>query len=99
VVLKTTMPQVLRPLPTGDGAGLLWHYRLLVAKQADLLDTRATVSLTVPPGWRVTDSAASFRVTGQQLATTTDATSVTLTTPLTEDLLLDVTVSPVAAPR
>lgn len=69
------------------------------AKQADLVDTRATVALSVPPGWRVTDSAASFRVTGQQLATTTGATTVTLTTPLAEDLLLDVTVAPVQAPR
>ncbi len=99
VVLKTTVPQALRQVPTGDGEGPLWHYRLLVAKQADLVDTRATVSLTVPPGWRVSDSAASFRVTGQQLATTTGATTVTLTTPLAEDLVLDVTVAPVQAPR
>lgn len=56
VVLKTTMPQALRQVPAGDGEGPLWQYRLLVAKQADLMDTRATVSLTVPLGWRVIGS-------------------------------------------
>lgn len=99
VVLETTMPQVLRPVPTGDGEGPLWQYRLLVAKQADLVDTRTTVSLTVPAGWRVTAADASFRVTGEQVATTKGTTTVTLATPLSEDLLVDVTVAPGAAPR
>ena len=99
VVLQTTMPQVLRPVSTGDGEGRLWQYRLLVAKQADLVDTRAKVSLTVPTGWRVTDAEASFRVTGERVATTTGTTTVTLATPLSEDLLVDVTVAPDKAPR
>jgi len=99
VVLQTTMPQVLRPVPTGDGEGSLWQYRLLVAKQADLVDTRATVAVTVPPGWSVTDAEASFRVTGERVATTTGTSSVTLATPLSEDLLLDVTVAPAKVPR
>jgi hypothetical protein len=99
VVLETSTPQVLRPVPTGDGEGTLWQYRLLVAKQADLVDTRATVSVTVPPGWRVTDAEASFRVTGEKVATTTGTSSVTLATPLSEDLLLDVTVAQGQAPR
>jgi len=99
VVLQTTMPQVLRPVPTGDGEGPLWQYRLLVAKQADLVDTRAKVSLTVPTGWRVTDAEASFRVTGERVAATTGTTTVTLATPLSEDLLVDVTVAPDKAPR
>lgn len=99
VVLETTMPQVLRPVPTGDGDGPLWLYRLLLVKQADLVDTRATFSLTVPPGWRVADAQASFRVTGKRVTTTTGTTTVTLTTPLSEDLLVDVTVAPDSAPR
>jgi len=99
VVLQTTMPQVLRPVATGDGEGPLWQYRLLVAKQADLVDTRATVSLSVPTGWRVTAAEASFRVTGERVATTTGTTTVSLATPLSEDLLVDVTVAPDKAPR
>lgn len=94
VVLKTTMPQALRQVPAGDGEGPLWQYRLLVAKQADLVDTRATVSLTVPLGWRVIGSEASFRVTGQQVPTIAGTTTVSLTTLLAEDLLFDVTLSP-----
>lgn len=94
VVLKTTTPQALRQVPAGEGQGPLWQYRLLVAKQADLVDRRATVTLTAPPGWRVTAADASFRVTGERVATTAGATTVTLTTPLAEDFLLDVTVAP-----
>ncbi len=94
VVLKTTMPQAVREVPAGDGEGARWEYRLLVAKQADLVDTRAAVSFTVPAGWRVVAADASFRVTGEKVTTSTGATTVTLSTPLAEDLLLDVTVAP-----
>ena len=95
VVLKTTVPQALRRNAAGDGEEPVWQYRLLVAKQADLVDTRATVSLTVPPGWRVTGAEASFRVTGGQVETKAGATTVTVITSLAEDLLLDVTVAAV----
>ena len=93
VVLETTMPQVLHQTSTQtDGPN--WRYSLLVAKQADLVDTDTTASVTVPPGWRVTGAAAHFRVSGRQVATTVTATTVTVTTPLVEDLVLDVALSP-----
>ena len=92
VELQTTMPQVLQQTaPQTDGPN--WHYRLLVAKQADLVDTDTTASVTIPAGWRVTGATAHFRVSGKQVATTVSATTVTVATPLVEDLLLDVTLS------
>ncbi|MGV8910411.1 MAG: DUF4012 domain-containing protein [Propionicimonas sp.] len=92
MVLSTTVPQALRPAsPERDGPD--WHYRLLVAKQADLVDTDATTSVTVPAGWRVTGSSAWFRVTGKPVATSASDTTVTLSTALVEDLVLDVALS------
>ncbi|HEY3547743.1 MAG TPA: DUF4012 domain-containing protein [Propionicimonas sp.] len=96
VVLKTTLPQALRAVPAGNGEGPLWEYRLLVAKQADLVDTRAAVSFTVPAGWRVVSANAAFRVTGEKVPTSTGTMTVTLRTPLSEDLLVNVTVAPVS---
>jgi hypothetical protein len=92
VVLRTTVPKALRSAPDPDGP--VWHYRLLLAKQADLVETSATASITVPAGWRVIGSTARFRGTGQALATSAGATTVAVTTPLREDLLLDVTLAP-----
>ena len=86
------MPQVLQQAaPQTDGPN--WHYRLLIAKQADLVDTDTTASVTIPAGWRVTGATAHFRVSGKQVTTTVNATTVTVATPLVEDLLLDVTLS------
>ncbi|MEO8316143.1 MAG: hypothetical protein ABI645_15280 [Pseudomonadota bacterium] len=93
VVLNTTIPQVLgQSSPVREGTD--WHYRLLMAKQSDLVETKATASITIPPGWRVTGSSAWFRVTGQSVATSADTTTVTVATPLSEDLVLDVALSP-----
>ncbi len=104
VVLSSRVPHALRPSlaggipgspvpPVGEGAGDAWHYRLLAAKQADLLDTSAVISVTVPEGWRVTGSAAWFRVSGSEVRTVNDGGMVRVATPLRQDLLLDVTVT------
>ncbi len=86
LVLHSSVPQALRP---ADGA--TWRYQLLVIKQADLVDTAATVTVTVPNGWTVSGSSASFRVSGTAVKTTSSPGSVTVKTPLKQDLLLDVT--------
>ena len=86
LVLHSSVPQALRP---ADGD--TWRYQLLVIKQADLVDTAATVSVTVPNGWAVSGSTASFRVSGTAVKTTSSPGSVTVKTPLKQDLLLDVT--------
>ena len=67
------------------------HYRLLLVRQADLVDTAATVTVAVPQGWEVVGSAASFRVSGVAVKTTSLSGAVSVETPLTQDLLLDVT--------
>jgi hypothetical protein len=85
VDLHTRLPQAVRR--DGD----TWHYQLLVIKQADLVDTAATVTVTAPDGWKVAGSAASFRVSGTAVKTTSNPGSVTVETPLKQDLLLDVT--------
>jgi len=86
LVLHSAVPQAMRP---ADGD--TWHYRLLVVKQADLVNTAATVTVTAPAGWRVTGSTASFRVSGTAVPTTAGPGSVSVKTPLKQDLLLDVT--------
>ena len=78
------------PTATSPPSGDVWHYRLLLAKQADLVNTEARVSVQVPDGWRVAGSAAWFRVSGKQVPTSGDGAQVTLATPLKQDVLLDV---------
>jgi len=90
VVLNSRVPEALRegdPGSSGTGEG---HYQLLLAKQADLVDTRATVTVMVPDGWRIARSTAWFRASGEAVVTSTDLTTVTLTTPLKQDVILDV---------
>ncbi len=86
LVLHSTVPQALRPADGGT-----WHYQLLVIKQADLVNTAATVTVTAPDGWKVSGSTASFRVSGTSVPTTANPGSASVETPLKQDLLLDVT--------
>jgi hypothetical protein len=72
-------------------AGEVWHYRLLVVKQADLVDTSVAVEVTAPSGWRVAGSTAWRRVTATPVTTKVDGTVVRVTTSLKQDLLVDVT--------
>jgi hypothetical protein len=102
VELRATVPQAARAGPatpiTGEpaagppGAGV-WHYRLLIARQTDLLDTMATVSVRVPSGWKVAGTTAWFRVSGTSVSSSVTNDGVTLETPLKQDLLLDVTLA------
>lgn len=86
LVLRSAVPQAVRP---ADGD--TWHYQLLLVKQADLTNTSATVTVTAPAGWKVSGSAASFRVNGTAVPTTANPGSVSVKTPLKQDLVLDVT--------
>lgn len=85
VVLHSSLPAALRADSDGTRS-----YHLLLAKQADLSDTAATVTLIAPDGWRFVDPTASLRVSGKPVPTSGNGTTLTLRTPLAEDLLLDV---------
>ncbi len=95
--VDATVPNALRPedrgTATAGSSGGSWHYRLLLAKQADLQDSKATVTVTVPDGWQVTTAAASFRVSGTDVPVSAKDGTLTLTTALKQDVLLDVTLA------
>lgn len=86
LVLRTSVPNAVR----ADGTGRR-HYRLLVAKQADLVNTDLAVTVVAPTGWQLTAATAVARVSGAELPVTTDTSSVRLATPLEQDVVLDVT--------
>lgn len=101
VELRTRVPEALRsgvaaPVVGGPAVGRpngsveASHYRLLIARQADLVDTAVTVTVQVPAGWKVVGAAAWFRASGTALETSGGDTEVTLTTRLKQDLVLDV---------
>jgi hypothetical protein len=85
LVLHSVVPQAMRPAD-----GNTWHYRLLVIKQADLVDTAATLTVTAPDGWTVAGATASFRVSGAAVPAVTKPGSVSVKAPLKQDLVLDV---------
>ena len=101
VDLRTRVPDALRkgvaadvpggPATAAPTVGVPWHYRLVLARQSDLVDTKATVTVHVPDGWRVEGAAAWFRASGTPVAVTSSPGSVGVETPLKQDLLLDVT--------
>jgi len=84
IVLGSSVPDALHTEPDGTRS-----YHLLLARQADLVDTAATITIVAPDGWKFTTATALLRVSRGTVATSGDGTTVTLTTPLTEDLLLD----------
>jgi hypothetical protein len=85
VEVEATVPDAVRKGPDGQ-----WRYRLLVAKQADLVDARTRISVSVPDGWRVTGSQAAFRASGRPVEAVTSGATVSVATALEEDLTLDV---------
>jgi hypothetical protein len=102
VSLRTRVPDAVQPGPpqavpgapsATAAAGEPWHYRLLVSKQADLVDTDATITVSVPAGWKLAGTAAWLRVSGKPVATTATDGTVTLHTPLKQDVLLDLSLS------
>ena len=86
LVLHSAVPQAMRP---ADGD--TWRYELLLIKQADLANTAATVTVTMPAGWTVSGSTASFRVSGTAVPVTAGPGSVSVKTPLKQYLVLNVT--------
>ncbi len=101
VELRSRVPEALRtgvaaPVIGGPAAagrvdsGESRHYRLLVARQSDLVDTSVTVTVQVPAGWKVAGSTAWFRASGTPVVTAGGDTEVTLATKLKQDLVLDV---------
>lgn len=88
VTMKNGVPGALRR--SADGT---WHYRLLIAKQADLVNTDARVTVKIPDGWQVDGSTAWFRVSGAAVPVTADGTTVSLRTALKQDLVLDLVLS------
>lgn len=100
VELAATVPDALRagtaaalpgmPATAAPATGEPWHYRLLLVKQADLVDTAATVTVTAPDGWRIVTGTAWFRTGGGVVDTTLSEAEVKVQTPLEQDLLVDV---------
>lgn len=102
VLMRHRVPRAARPAPVeptpGAAAGSEHpadsrRYRLLLVKQADLVDTEATVTLAVPAGWRVTGASSWLRVSGEELPTEVSETQVRLAASLTQDIILDVTLA------
>ncbi|MGC3994588.1 MAG: DUF4012 domain-containing protein [Propionicimonas sp.] len=89
VALDSVVP---RALAAADASGQR-HYGLLVAKQADLVETEASVTVSAPAGWKVVTASARFRVSGTEVPVVSTGAGVTVNTALSEDLLLDVTLA------
>ncbi len=69
------------------------QYRLLVVKQADLVDTDARIAVRAPQGWQITSATASLRVTGTAVPVTLADGRASLSVPLSQDLVFDVTLA------
>lgn len=102
VRFASTVPNALRQgtaaaLPAGPATGSAgtgsWHYRLLLVKQADLFDAKATVTVDAPAGWSVSGAVAYWRSSGTVVPSTTTSTQVVVGHPLEQDLVLDVTLT------
>lgn len=81
--------------PTNGGS----HYRLLIVRQADLENVPTTVSVTLPAGWTTSAVSAWKRTTGEALPVSDANGTVTLSTPLDGDVIMDVEMVPPAASR
>lgn len=80
--------QPATPEAAGDGS---FHYRLYVMRQADLENNPISVTVTAPAGWKITGTSAWERYSSTVVATATDGSKATLSTPLAADLIMDVT--------
>lgn len=78
------------PAASAPASGEVWHYRLLLAKQADLVNTDAEITVKAPEGFRIADATAWFRVDGKAVGAKVVDGTATVTTPLRQDLLVDV---------
>lgn len=86
--LASGAPTDGRQAPPASGSEAK-YYRLLLVKQADLEEIPTTVTVTVPQGWTVAGADARRRNSGEAVDVKTTAGTVTLTTELEADTLLD----------
>jgi hypothetical protein len=68
-------------------------YELYMVRQDDLEDVPATVTVTVPPGWRVTGASAQFTASGASVPVTVERDRARLVLPLSGDVELVVRVA------
>ena len=73
----------------GDGA----QYQLYMVRQADLEDIPTTITVSVPPGWRVASAKARLVASGAPLPVTFERDRVLMAVPLSGDLALDVSLA------
>ena len=92
-MLIARVPDALRAGTPPAAAGGVMRYRLYVVRQADIEDVMTTVTVTVPPGWRVIDAQARFIASGTAVPVSTGSGGVRIATPLRGDLDLDVRVA------
>lgn len=85
VTVSTSVPGALRF--DSDGTA---HYRLLIVKQADLVDADLTVQVTAPEGWQVASAAGTWRGTGDSVAGVVSGNSVRFAQSLRQDVVIDV---------
>jgi hypothetical protein len=79
--------------PKSESAGG-GHYRLHLVRQADLVGTPTTVTVTASSGWRVTGASARLTASGASVPVTVEGDRVRMATPLSGDLDLDVEMAP-----
>lgn len=77
---------------TSTGSTVM-HYRLLIVKQPDLEENKLTVTVAVPQGWTIAGTKAWHRTSGEAVPVTAADGTVTLSTTLSADTVLDVTVA------
>jgi hypothetical protein len=88
--LTARTPGAMSALPTsGTGPGTA-YYRLYLVTQADLQETPAAVTVSAPPGWRVTSASAHLIASGETLRLNVEHDRVSLVTPLRGDTVLEV---------
>ena len=89
VRLTARVPGALRTEATGNSADGA-RYQLYVVRQADLEDVPTTITVTAPPGWRVTGATARLIASGAPLPVASERDRVRIAVPLTGDLALDI---------
>jgi hypothetical protein len=89
--LTARIPDALRvDTVSAAASGGVADYRLHVVRQDDLEDIVTTVTVTAPPGWRVTGASARLTASGASVPVTVERDNVRMAVPLSGDLDLDV---------
>jgi hypothetical protein len=102
VTITSRVPAAVRiattrsaPLPTGIAvAGAVSHYRLFVVRQADIQDVPTKLTITAPPGQRVTGVGAWKTASGEVVPSTWDGGTARVSVPLSGDMIVDVGLAP-----